>query len=401
MAYRRFDKAEIDFPRQLRGVCDTVYAKGNLSLLDAANPYLRLVGVTGTRVATHEGLAAAEFIGAKVAENHGILVTGGAAGCGFAAAKAALDAGGDVVIVSGCGVDVAYPASSKPLYDAAEASIGAPDGRALILSLHPDPQEGVHRNSFPARNELIAALSSTLFVAEAGTPSGVLSTARRAAEFGNSVVALPGSVFSPAAAGAHELAAEGTAELAMTLRDLEARVRFASLGYVPFAELSSAQQDRVMSADPTLRRSAAEEGLGLEVLVADEDFGVREAVAFKGYGLDRLLNDPSGYVRYIVARQGYRLDALVDDPFSEVRRAVAEQGFALDVLIDDHINAVRCAVAEQSFGLDKLADDEDPEVRRVVRDVLRRHRLTVDEWAELNPEKCASGDERRPEQLER
>ena len=119
------------------------------------------ISIIGARRATPYGLAVAEMA-ARVAVECGItVVSGGAMGCDHAAGLAAIRHGGKTVIVSGCGADVIYPASSGDLYEGAVATGGA------VISTE-QWGRGPRRWSFPRRNRLIAALSLATVVTEAG-----------------------------------------------------------------------------------------------------------------------------------------------------------------------------------------------------------------------------------------
>ncbi len=177
-------------PGELRGLGDPAALAG---------PCLAVIGA---RRATPYGLAVAEMA-ARVAARHGVtVVSGGAMGCDRAAGLAAVAAGGRSVIVSGCGADVVYPASSRDVFEATLSSGGA------VVSLE-RWGAGPRRWAFPKRNVIIAALSRVLVVTEAGLRSGTMSTAEAAVELGRAVYAIPGSIFSPASSGTNRLAAEG------------------------------------------------------------------------------------------------------------------------------------------------------------------------------------------------
>jgi DNA processing protein len=62
---------------------------------------------------------------------------------------------------------------------------------------------------FPRRNRLIAGVGLGLVVIEAAQRSGSLITARRAADFGRLVFAVPGSPLDPRAAGTNGLLKDG------------------------------------------------------------------------------------------------------------------------------------------------------------------------------------------------
>ena len=77
----------------------------------------------------------------------------------------------------------------------------------------------------------------------------------------------------------------------------------------------------VNSPDPLIRLAVAEQGVGLDTLMNDDERNVRIAVARQGYGLEKLVDDGYLYVRRAVAEQGYGLEKLVNDEFWVVRRA--------------------------------------------------------------------------------
>lgn len=160
------------------------------------------ISIVGARRATPYGLAVAEMA-ARVAVECGVtVVSGGAMGCDCAAARSALAAGGRTVIVSGCGADVVYPASSRDAFD------GAIERGGAVISLE-RWGSGPRRWAFPKRNVIIAALSEVLLVAEAAQRSGTMSTAEAAADLGRIVYAVPNSIFSPDSSGTNWLISEG------------------------------------------------------------------------------------------------------------------------------------------------------------------------------------------------
>ena len=63
--------------------------------------------------------------------------------------------------------------------------------------------------AFPKRNRIIAALSDTLIVIEAGERSGALITSRQALDLGRTVAAVPGPIDSPRHVGSNRLLSEG------------------------------------------------------------------------------------------------------------------------------------------------------------------------------------------------
>ena len=78
----------------------------------------------------------------------------------------------------------------------------------LLLSELP-PGAAPTKWRFLQRGRLLAALSGTVLIAEAGYRSGSLHTAARAIELGRPVGAIPGPLTSAASAGCHRLMRDG------------------------------------------------------------------------------------------------------------------------------------------------------------------------------------------------
>jgi DNA processing protein len=124
-----------------------------------------------------------------------VVVSGMAFGIDAAAHRGALDAGGGTIAVLGGGVDMPYP----PTHAALHARI---TNEGLVLSEAPMGSRPT-KGAFPKRNRIIAALSETLIVVEAGHRSGALITSRLALELGRNVAAVPGPIDSPRHVGSN------------------------------------------------------------------------------------------------------------------------------------------------------------------------------------------------------
>jgi DNA processing protein len=131
------------------------------------------------------------------------IVSGLALGIDGAAHRGVLDAGGRPVGVVGCGLDVVYPTRHRDLWERVRDA-------GLLLSEAP---LGVRPAAwrFPARNRIIAALAHLVVVVESHAAGGSMHTVREADDRSIQVMAVPGSVRSPAAAGTNRLLAEGSA----------------------------------------------------------------------------------------------------------------------------------------------------------------------------------------------
>lgn len=160
------------------------------------------IGVVGTRTMTDYGRDMAYSIGAGLASGGAIVVSGLALGADSMAMAGAMDACGVTVGVLGCGVDVVYPPSHRPLYEQVLARGGC------ILSEYPPLARpiGFH---FPIRNRIISGLSDGVVVVEADSKSGALITARHAVYQGKTLFAVPGQVGVKTAEGPNALLRDG------------------------------------------------------------------------------------------------------------------------------------------------------------------------------------------------
>jgi DNA processing protein len=206
--------ADSDYPPLLLATADpppVLLAAGRRELL--ARPALAIVG---SRSATQQGTANAEAFAQHLARAGLTIVSGLALGIDAAAHRGALkaldeDAGASTIAVLGTGIDVAYPASNRSLFEAIRS-------RGLLLSEFALGTPGIAHN-FPRRNRIIAGLARGVLVVEAALRSGSLITARLAAEAGREVFALPGSIHSPTARGCHKLIKDG-AKLVESAQDV-------------------------------------------------------------------------------------------------------------------------------------------------------------------------------------
>jgi DNA processing protein len=160
------------------------------------------VAVVGTRRCTRYGIDLATGFGDALSRAGWTTVSGLARGIDAAAHRGAVRAGGVAVAVLGSGVDVVYPAENTDLYHSIL------DGGGAIFSEYP-PGTPPDRWRFPARNRIIAAISSAVVVVEAGETGGALITARLAAEMGRPVLVVPGDVDRPASIGCNRLIRDG------------------------------------------------------------------------------------------------------------------------------------------------------------------------------------------------
>lgn len=188
------------YPARLKNIADppvVLYYKGHLGALDSCP----VIGVVGTRKASVYGLTTASRMGYQIAKCGGIVVSGLALGIDGNAMKGAMTAGGTVVGVLGCGVDVVYPPTHSSLYLDTERC-------GCLISEFPPETPPISWN-FPKRNRIISGISNGVLVVEAPQKSGALITARQALEQGRDVFVVPGNIDVPTFEGSNHLLREG------------------------------------------------------------------------------------------------------------------------------------------------------------------------------------------------
>ena len=176
-----------------------LFWRGDLGALEG-----RRVAIVGTRRCTRYGRDLARELGRDLALAGVRVVSGLALGVDGASHAGALEAGAagaPPVAVVGSGPDVVYPRRHAELW--AEVV-----RRGVLLSESPlgTPPEPWR---FPVRNRVIAALAEVVVVVESHSRGGSRYTVDAADERGRTVMAVPGSVRSPASAYTNSLLADG------------------------------------------------------------------------------------------------------------------------------------------------------------------------------------------------
>ena len=188
------------YPERLKNIYDVplvLYIRGRLPVMDEE----AAVAIVGTRRCSPYGIKAAEQIGYEVTKGGGLIVTGLARGIDTAAAWGALRAGGRVVGVLGCGLDVVYPPENKSIIDDV-AAVGA------VISEF-SPGTPAYAANFPMRNRIMSGISLGAVIIEAPRHSGALITAAHALEQGRDVFVVPGNIDAEACYGSNRLLREG------------------------------------------------------------------------------------------------------------------------------------------------------------------------------------------------
>ncbi len=202
-----------EYPRSiaaLRAPPPLLFAQGEAGFPDESQS----VAMVGTRRPTEYGRRAAYTLARDLAQAGVTIISGMAAGIDAAAHAGALDGAGQTLAVVGCGLDILYPPENADLRQRLLS-------RGALLSEFA-PGTPPRRGHFPRRNRLLSALARAVIVVEAGTRSGALITAAFARDQGKALFAVPGSIFNPAAAGAHALLRRGARPAASASEVLQA-----------------------------------------------------------------------------------------------------------------------------------------------------------------------------------
>jgi len=210
-----------DYPFRLRHISDPpliVYMKGQLN----PNDLQHSCAIVGTRRPTSYGQRLSKQIAGGLARSGVSIISGMASGIDAIAHWGAIESGGKTVAVLGCGADVCYPASNRPLYDKL-----IEDKNCAVLSEF-FPGTTPETWMFPARNRIISGLSQAVAVIEAGETSGSLITAKLAFEQNREVFAVPGRVDSPASKGTNYLIASNTAKLLTDYEEIMREMQWVS-----------------------------------------------------------------------------------------------------------------------------------------------------------------------------
>ena len=189
------------YPERLRNIDDPpvlLYTRGVIPDFDHA----AALTVVGTRRAPKGAVDIASRFARELAENEMLIVSGLATGIDLAANTAAIQACGCTAAVLGCGLDICYPESSRPVYESILS------GNGCLLSEYPPGTPPLGRH-FPIRNRIMSGLSLGVLVVAAPERSGSLITAHRAADQGRDVFVIPGGIDDAMFAGSNGLIKQG------------------------------------------------------------------------------------------------------------------------------------------------------------------------------------------------
>ena len=192
------------WPRGLDDLQDSapsvLFVDGDARVLSNLND---AVSIVGSRAASPYGLQVTKRLVTELSKVSRATVSGGAIGIDAQVHSTSVEHNLPTVAVMAGGLDRKYPKANFPLFTRIR------EGGALISEL--PPGVAPTRWRFLQRNRLIAALTPTTVVIEAGTRSGSIRTANNAIELERELLAVPGSILSGTSSGANALIAESKA----------------------------------------------------------------------------------------------------------------------------------------------------------------------------------------------
>ncbi len=172
-----------------------------------------LIAIVGSRKFTNYGKQVATELTRHLSHAGYVIVSGLAFGIDSIAHEAVLETGGITLAVIGSGINDRSISPQTHLNLAHEII----ERGALLSELAPGTNASV--GTFPARNRIMAGMCQGIVVVEAAEASGSLITARLALDYNREVFAVPGSIFSPASTGTHQLIKDG-ARLVTGIQDI-------------------------------------------------------------------------------------------------------------------------------------------------------------------------------------
>ena len=165
--------SEQNFPTRMRSINDmpvVLYYKGIMFEPDKTS------GIVGPRKCSQQTKNKTIDITARCIKEGNTIVSGMALGVDGYAHTSALKNKGKTIAIVGHGLDMCFPKAHQTLFEAIKKN-------GCVISEY-DPGVPALSYHFPRRNAIIAALSDTLYVVDAGRNSGSLITASFAEKYG-------------------------------------------------------------------------------------------------------------------------------------------------------------------------------------------------------------------------
>lgn len=168
------------------------------------SPDYKYVTIVGSRKHSDYARDVCERLIAEMAGFPVVIVSGLAYGIDACAHRAALKNNLPTMAFPGSGLDdkVLYPAGHRQLANEIVAAGGC------LVSEFPDKQPALPW-TFPVRNRLMAGVADVVVVIEAREQSGSLITAREAADYGRTVMVVPGPLYDERCTGSNQLLFDG------------------------------------------------------------------------------------------------------------------------------------------------------------------------------------------------
>jgi DNA processing protein len=189
----------------------------------------RVVGIVGTRNATHYGRQVCEEIISSFEGKQITVVSGLALGIDGIAHKACVDNGIQTIGVLGHGLEMVYPPQHERLAD--QMCINGGLLTEFPYKTKPDAM------NFPMRNRIVAGMCDAVIVVESDVRGGSLITCNLANDYGKEVFAIPGSVFSKYSRGCHKMIAENKASVFTGFESFMTTMNWSRPGFVENKQL--------------------------------------------------------------------------------------------------------------------------------------------------------------------
>jgi DNA processing protein len=241
-----------------------LFIEGELATLTRLS---QAVSIVGSRVASSYGLQVTSSLVRELAEVVRPTVSGGAVGIDAQVHRSSLEQKLPTVAVMAGGMDRKYPSANFKLFKQVT------DQGALLSEM--PPGVAPTRWRFLQRNRLIAALTPTTVVIEAGIRSGSIRTANNALELSRELYAVPGSVLSGTSLGANALIADNKAQILCDLKFFATGAQSIPNQRIESAIANRAQDAIRESGFPSLSEVAKLAGLTL----SESELALRELTA--------------------------------------------------------------------------------------------------------------------------
>jgi DNA processing protein len=225
------------------------------------------VSIVGSRAASSYGLKVTSSLVRELAKVSRITVSGGALGIDAQVHRSSIESELPTLAVMAGGMDRKYPSANFRLFKQVIE-------RGALLSEMP-PGVAPTRWRFLQRNRLIAALTPTTVVIEAGIRSGSIRTANNALELSRELYVVPGSVLSGTSLGTNSLLADNKAQVLCDLKYFATGSENKSTQLIESSLANRAQDAIRESSFPTLPEVAKLAGL----TISESELALRELTA--------------------------------------------------------------------------------------------------------------------------